>query len=266
MAKSKTRTNLLPSAAVRSASVTIPRAVATAKPSVKPLPVKKTLAKPTKKPTPRKLTSGGLGELERRATAALAKNRALARNLVRDIVRRKRRVEDDFHAIGRALRRLSDESLYRALGYDSFDALLTAEDLFSKTMAYKLMSVAGAYPAAKARELGIEKAYGLIAYAEATPAADLARTLAEGNPRIGNQSLNTISVRELADAVKRVRAATGAGRNPTGPEQEARRIAREVQRDLRARGAKSARASAKRIGGEWRIEIDLGVGEVGVLG
>ena len=45
---------------------------------------------------------------------------------------------------------------------------------------------------------------------------------------IGNHSLTTNSVRELAEATKRVRAANGAGRNATGPEQEARRIAREV--------------------------------------
>ena len=88
------------------------------------------------------------------------------------------------------------------------------------------MAIAGGYPAKTAHALGIEKAYQLIAYAEATPAPDLARTLAEENVRIGNKRVDRMTSREIIEAARSVRSAAGTTPERSGPERAARRAAR----------------------------------------
>lgn len=230
------------------------------KPAKKPRVAKKPAAKkkPARKPR-RSSRVTHLAALEEEMRTAKSTNREEATALIADILRRKKRIAEDFHAIGVALQRLSEERLYQALGYSSFTDLLKAKRLIGTTTAYRLMAIAGAYPAKMAHGLGIEKAYQLIAYAEATPAPDLARTLAVANPRIGNQRLDRMSSRDLIAAARRVRSAAGTATKKSSFERAARRAAREVQRALRAKGAKTAKARAVRLDARWRVRIDIAV-------
>ena len=242
----------LRSVGVRSAVAVIPRKKAKKKASKKRRPAKKLT------------TRRGAQHIARRAARLEAKNRKRAMALIADITQRKKRIARDFYAIGEALKLLSDPALYHAAGYARFDHLIKGERLMGKTLAYKLIAIVDTYPANTARKLGIEKAYALFAYTEATPAEDLAPQLAESNPRIGETRLERMSVRDLLDAARRARAAN-AGRAATEAERDARRVAKRVQKKLRAKGAKSAKARAKSHRGEWRIRLDLAVDEVSAL-
>ncbi len=76
--------------------------------------------------------------------------------------------------------------------------------LMGKTLAYELIAIADAYPAATARKLGMEKAYALFAYAEATPA---------GPRRGGNAMLTLLTfVEAIAQSSARSRASRRASR------------------------------------------------------
>lgn len=199
-----------------------------------------------------------LEQLTSRAKKVQKDNRIRARGLVADIRKRLERIQEDFHAIGRLLTRLRNQKLYTALGYDSFEALLAGEKLMSVTTAYRMMRVATAFDARSAKSLGLQKAYALHAYTEATPIDDIAKILAAGDARVGKSKtpVSEISVRELRAETRRQLRTTGK-RKPSDEEKKARAAARAVQRALRKRGATDARAEAKRIDGRWRVLIDV---------
>jgi len=205
------------------------------------------------------------GALRTRALAAVARNKERAQALTEEIRRRGHVLESELFAVGRALRKLSEEPLYLAMGYDSFADLLRGERLMPRTTAYKLMSVTEAFTAPHAKKLGFEKAYALLAYVQATPQKDVAPMLAKTDARIGNRHISKMSVRQIRDASRRVRATTNSKSKKSQAELEARRAARKLQATLRKQGAKDAVARAERHDGEWRVALHVAVGDVGVL-
>lgn len=195
--------------------------------------------------------------------APVAKPAVQAEGLVRDIAKRRARIAEDFYEIGVALEKLSKPKLYKSLGYVSFEKLLQARRVMSRVQAVKLISVAQAYPKKLALRLGVEKGYALIRYTAATPAVDVARILASANALVGGKRVLQLSAKELRDETKRLTS----GPAPSDEDvKAARRSARELQRRLRAKGAKSAKVRAERDGARWKLQIEVDASEADLLG
>ncbi|RLB48458.1 MAG: hypothetical protein DRJ42_23190 [Deltaproteobacteria bacterium] len=208
--------------------------------------------------TKRQIKGNDLSVLVHELGSLVAKNRKAAERLIAEIRKRQARFPEDFYRIGVALKALSQPALYGAVDHKSFKDLLRARGLVSPTRAYKLISVVAHYPEAQANDLGCEKAYAIIRYVAATPGEDLASDLVTENPIIGILPLDRMSVRQLDAATARVHRRTA--RRTAAPEAKAaRRAARDLQRRLRAAGAKSAKVEALRVAGKWRVRTDLTV-------
>ncbi len=210
--------------------------------------------------TKRRFNVNNLSVLTHELLSASAKNKKTAEGLIVQIRKRQDRIADDFYQIGVALKALSQPALYQAAGHESFKQLLRARRLVKSSTAYKLISVVDHYPKAEAQQIGLEKAYSLNRYVAATPAEDLAAVLVRENPLIGKIPLDQISVRDLDLATARLRRA--ASKPTEDPEAKAaRRTARELQRTLRAAGARSAKVRALRKDGEWHVRTDMKVAD-----
>lgn len=187
---------------------------------------------------------------------------AEAEALLRDIGARRARIADDFYEIGVALERLSRPRLYRALGFATFDDLLKRRRVMSRMQATKLIAVAQAYPKKVALRLGVEKGYALVRHVAATPAPDVALALARSNASIAGKRVHRMTVNELRDATKQVLGGPPASDAET---KAARRSARQLQRTLRSRGAKSAKVRAQREGAKWTLQIVVALDEAGAF-
>lgn len=187
-----------------------------------------------------------------------------AQGLVVEVKKRRQRIADDFYEIGVALRKLARPRMYRALGYATFEELVTGRRLCSRVQAFKLMQVAAAFPKKQALELGVEKAYALVRYVEATPAADVARELAARDARVAGKPIAAITVSELREATRAVRGRDHAAADPAASA-EARRVARRVQRELRARGLKELKARAVPKGARWVLTVELPLDDADAL-
>ncbi len=208
--------------------------------------------------TNRNFSVSNLSVLAHELRPTVAKNKKKAERLIAQIQKRQARIAEDFYQMGVALEALSRPALYQAAGHKSFKELLSARRLLKPTTAYKLIAVVDHYSKAQAQQIGIEKAYALTRFVAATPAADLAAVLVRENPLIGRIPLDRISVRDLNLATARVRrAATKPTKDPEA--KAARRTARELQRTLRAAGARSAKVRAVRMDGEWHVRTDMKV-------
>lgn len=180
--------------------------------------------------SPKALATEGAAEQRRQ------KKRAEA--LLALIARRKLSIVEDFYDIGEALREILDHSLYAALGFASFAALLDAHDVMSDRQARKLIGITRQLTREQALAFGQEKADALIAYAAATPAPDSARFLLEDSATINGVPLAETSANEIKRAAKSVRAEAERAR-PASPEERA--LARSRREALRAVKANIAR-------------------------
>lgn len=177
----------------------------------------------------------------RAAAAAAAKregDKRKAESLLALIDRRKARITEDFYDIGEALRDLLRKDLFRALGFASFEAMLAARHVMSSTQAFKLVRLVENLPRDEAVRLGQEKAYALVAYAAATPEADVPADLARADAKVGAKPLSKSSLRDIETAAAGARAT--APKKPLSAAARQRRAAdRVVERTARAvlRGA-----------------------------
>lgn len=210
--------------------------------------------------------SRSLDPLTLRALRNTSKNKSKAEKLVADVRKRSERMADDAHSIGTALANLSEPAFYQALGYKNFGELLQREKLMSRMQAHKLIAVAETYSKKDLKALGFENAYALISYVEATPVNDLAVDLFRANARIGNKYVNTMTVKAINDAAKRVRRATDQGRARSRPEKLARSAARKLQARLRKSGVKLAKVTVVRREGKLRLQLELDINDAGKLG
>ncbi len=208
----------------------------------------------------------GFDQLHASALRGVAKNKKRARALVADIRKRSTRMAEDAHAVGKALEELSEERVYSALGYDSFAKLLDGEKLMGRTTAHRLMSIAQTYSAEQVKALGVRKAYALLSYADATPKLDHAALLYSTNARIGNKRVESMTIRDINEAAKRVRDSSGRPKPRSGPEKLARTAARKLQARLRKSGIKLAKVNIVRREGKLRLQVELDVSDAGKLG
>lgn len=114
------------------------------------------------------------------------------------------RIERTFWEVGRVLVTIRDEALHRALGYDNLEVLAAERLGLSKTVAWKLLSVAETLPRDEAVKLGQEKAYALIAYARAAPDQD-PTVLIQEDAAIAGKPLSEATVRDLEAATAAAR-------------------------------------------------------------
>ncbi len=199
------------------------------------------------------------------ALVDLAKNKKRAERLVADVKERSTRIAEEAHAVGKALAELSDERNYAALGYGSFAALLKGEKLMGRTTAHKLISISEAYSLEQVRAMGVEKAYALLSFVDATPKLDVASVLFENNARIGNKYVAKMTVREIDEAAKRVRKASGRAKPQSNQEKLARSQARKLQARLRKQGFARAKASAVRDENRWHVQVIVDTHDAGQL-
>ena len=198
----------------------------TAKPKRPSAASTKTAAAKTADPKARGVALVAAG---RRAEAVQAtRARALLRTLRKHLVT----LAQDFVEVGRLLTQLSDERLFVALGYDTFEAMLTGEKLPSRSHAFKLMRVAAVFERSDVCDYGVERAVALIAYTRATPeGADPVRLLRD-NAVIGGVPVREATTAHLERARRRVLASQGA----TTPQSAAA-----------TRRAKTEKAAVKRV-------------------
>ena len=184
---------------------------------------------------------------------ATSKLRERGDALVNKALALKDRIARDFWQLGRVLASMRDERVHTALGFDSFEALATQRLAIPKTTAWKLMMVAEQLPRAKAIELGVEKAYALIAYTKATPEADSARALAAADATIGGRRLSQASVKEVG--------AAAAQRRPTRPPTFAEAAQAKADREMLARvtnhlaGARVPKSAVTLVGDRVHVEL-----------
>ena len=213
------------------------------------------------KPKPR---AAGVAVLVSSGKRASEADRKRAESLVSLIERRKARIVEDFFEIGVALRALQRAKLYFSLGYATFAKMLAGRNLMGQTQASKLVAVADAYDRDQALALGLEKAYQLIRYTEATPEPDSPAFLLATHAKIGKKPIEAASVRELVDAT-RVQQAKKHAKSIDPAEHEAQRRARALQAALRKRGAHRATVTSARIGRAWVLRVEVPVAEAKVL-
>ena len=183
--------------------------------------------------------------------------RERAESLLAEIKRRLQRISEDFYDIGLALRELLKKKLHVALGYTSFGAMLAAHDLLSETQARKLIKLVESMPRAQAMDYGPEKAAALLDYVMVTPEVDTPKLLMESGKLPSGKAVADASVREVKEAGRLVRQATGAAKPKSAGESAAEKEARATQAWVRGLGARKAVATAVKRDGELWVRIEL---------
>jgi hypothetical protein len=181
--------------------------------------------------------------------------------LIASVRENKRRAAEAFFDMGAALLELEKKALWKALGHESFAAMLAENNLLSRTQAFKLMAIARGLPRRAALELGPEKSYALVRYAHATAAVDSPASLLTSGVHVDGQrrSVDDVSVRELQRASRHTHQnRTNARRDP----------ARKSARELCASGAavlsrvlgERVRAEPNRVKEGWGVTITMSIG------
>ena len=208
--------------------------------------------------------SAALSRVGADAKLATAANRRRAEALLEFIARRMSRIAEDFYEIGKAFKELFDKKLYVALGYRSFEELLSARDLMSATQARKLIQVVSRVPLGTALKLGPEKAFALTKYTDATPEPDTPAFLLESGARVGGTPASEASLRDIDTATRAQRK-----KSATSPRDakaiEAERAAKSGRAWLKARGAPKAKVEAVRTKDGPAIRVTLPLAEATAL-
>lgn len=186
---------------------------------------------------------------------ALARNKARLADLLALIRRRITEVVETFYEIGEALVEIVEHKLYAAEGHRSLAALLEGEELLSRSQANKIMAVVRKMPREQALKLGLERAYALVTYADATPEADSASLLLAENATIGDKPITEASGHDITKAAREVRAQTKVKRPPTPAAREKANADAALRKALRAhlRSAKLERAEIKFAGDNVQV-------------
>ncbi len=207
--------------------------------------------------------SKSLTKLAKTANAASAANQRVGADALALIRRRMAAITEAFFDIGVALRTLAQPRIYTAMGHASFEKLLTAEQLMARTTAMELMRIVERYTRQTAVELGQTKAIALLQYVDATPADDVAESLARGDIAIGGKPVSSASAAELERAARALRARRKPVAKQAPEERAARAAARTLERALG--GKRKVQVEVRRRDGEWRIVVELTVELAGRL-
>jgi hypothetical protein len=197
-------------------------------------------------------------------STSLAKSAKVhATDLLERIVVRKNDIARAFYDIGVSLAELHEKKLYAALGYESFDAMLTDRDVMSVQYARRLIQVVGAFDRQQAQRLGPEKAYALVRYTANTKLGDdPAEYIEEGFPVVGGKRrpIDQVGIKDITAAT---RSALLKQKGQHGASEAARKaagtVAYKMSAKLRARtdGEAAVRHVFKR--GSWWLVIEVPV-------
>ncbi|MGZ3421778.1 MAG: hypothetical protein ACXVEE_28135, partial [Polyangiales bacterium] len=161
--------------------------------------------------------------------------------------------------IGEALREILKKKLYAALGFASFEKLLTARQVISASTAYQLIDVVESLPREKALSLGAEKSYALARFAAATPVSDPPATLVDEGVPIGRGGkripASKVTVRQLEEATRKARARKKNKRDVESSSADAR--AHAAARKLEKLHKVKVTADARKRGKEWWAVVEL---------
>ena len=182
-----------------------------------------------------------------------------ARLILKGIKRLLERVTTDSHRVGTQLTKLHDLRLYEDLGYKNFNAMVRGELPMSAASARKLIAVSRAYTPEQFQDLGVEKAYALVTYVNATPEDDVAAMLLEADAKIAGKPISEHSTRDLKTAIKEVHYETG--KQPRETRATANRVVRAVEQALEHRGATDFRVGTRIEAGQWVVNIRLTLDE-----
>ncbi len=178
----------------------------------------KPAAKPSSEPkskspvrAPKALVDGHIPGviLDHRAIVIDADPRSLARAqaLTQSIVRRKKRIAEEFYDLGLELVELKRKGYYRKVyGYPTLSAFLDGFGLYSSTQARKLMKIVQSMTRERAIGLGVEKAYASVVLVEATPESDTAEEIFARGRKVSGKKPAKASVRDFVEETKAVRA------------------------------------------------------------
>ena len=207
--------------------------------------------------------SKSITRITKTANAASAANRRIGADALALIRRRMATIAEAFFDIGVALRTLAQPRIYTSMGHASFEKLLAAERLMSRTTAMDLMRIAERYTRQTAVELGQTKAIALLQYVEATAADDVAESLARGDIAIAGKPVSRASAADLERAARTLRAR----RKPVGKQSPEERAARAAGRALERvlGGKRKVQVDVRRRDGAWRVVLELGVELAGRL-
>jgi len=245
---------------VRSTATVAAVATGTARPSA---PATRTPRTPptTTRPTttgaaPRSIAQTAANVVQR-AAAAQKQTRAWAKRKIGTIRQHMSRIVQDTHTIGTLLKELQTRRAHIALGYPSFNAMLTGEGLPHRSTAYRTIRLAEAYTAKQLRALGPTKAFALIQLTQETEAHDVARVLVDNDALIGDKPISLRSAGDIRRVLSDLRAQNTAlthGENASEAEKEARALAQKLRAQLHRRGADEAQVEARVRGGRWGVE------------
>ncbi len=173
--------------------------------------------------------------------------------------------------LGRALARLKEDTMWRALGYTSFRALCDTTLHISVDVADELIAISRSFSASQAKNLGTAKAVALIDLAKALPGEHTAAgLLGRGSVKIGRRTINVkgASAHDLTDEARAIREAhPSSARRGVHVEASERHLAAALDHALAHHGVEakvSAIAAGKALGA--RIRIELPMRDLAVLG
>lgn len=165
-----------------------------------------------------------------------------------------------FYEIGTALLELEKKQLWKALGHESFAAMLEERDLVGRSQAYKFMRVARSFAPHVARQLGVEKSDAIVRYAEATAKLDDASTILERGIAIDGevQPIEKLSARDILREVRRTRQnRENARRDPA--RKSALALSHAAARSLSLALGETVKAKPHRRGTRWDVALTLSV-------
>jgi hypothetical protein len=91
------------------------------------------------------------------AAAAKGAKAKRARELLASVAARKTKIAAEFYEMGRELAELADGEYHAALDYPSFAAMIEADGLLSRAVAWRLIAVYRSVPRSTALQLGPQK-------------------------------------------------------------------------------------------------------------
>lgn len=193
-----------------------------------------------------------LTRLSVEAQKPVPRQAARAAELLAVVVRRMRRIEEDFFDIGVALKELKDKKLFVALGHRTFDEMISKVVPIGRSQAYKLIAIVERVTRDEAIELGEEKSYAIARLVAVTPESDTVASVLKKGVHIGKKqhAAGSMSRREI-DALKRL--ITSRSKKPDAAERNAKREARAAQARLRRRGIGASIEVAKQKGRWWAV-------------
>lgn len=182
--------------------------------------------------------------------------------LLATIERHKREISRTFYELGKALRELHEKKLWAALGYASFDAMLSEREVMSGFQARKLIEVVTSFDIDVAQRLGAEKAYALARYVDRTKQADdPSEYVLEGFPLGGHRKpIDAVTVRDITNATQiAVRKQRGQHGESERARREAETVARHVRGKLSTRTEHASEVALVFKKGAWRLRVEVPV-------